>query len=88
MKTFYRTIALLISIHVISPVSLGKTIVDTGHQTPVLSAVNSAHRIGVPEVTLTRLLAYALDNQLGADHTVHLLQILSRVRESRFPLHL
>jgi len=40
----------------------------------------------VPEEILTRLLAYALDHQLGADHTVHILTIFVRVRESQFSL--
>lgn len=87
MKTFCKSIALLLSIQVICLASFGQTAVYAGHQKPVLSAVNSARRQGVPEEILTRLLAYALDNQLGADHTVHILTILVRVREDQFSLN-
>jgi hypothetical protein len=75
------------SIQVICLASFGQTTVYAGHQTPVLSAVDSARRQGVPEEILTRLLAYALDNQLGADHTVHILTILISIRESQFSLN-
>ncbi len=86
MKIFCKTIALLLSIQTTCLVSFGQTAVYAGHQKPVFAAVDSARRQGVPEEILTRLLAYALDNQLGADHTVHILTILIRIREDRFPL--
>ena len=86
MKAFYKTIALLIAIQAICLVSPGQRAVYAGHQTPVVSAVESARRQGVPEEIINRLLAYALDNQINAEHTVHLLAILKQVREAQFPV--
>jgi hypothetical protein len=86
MKAFYKAIALLIAIQTICIVSLGQPSVYASHQGPVVSAVESARRQGVPEEIINHLLAYALDNQLGADHTVHILSILIRVREAQLPL--
>ena len=86
MKISCKAIALLIAVQAVGLVLSGQAMVYAGHQGPVLAAVNSARRQGVPEKILTRLLAYTLDNQLDADHTVHLLSILIQARESSFPL--
>jgi hypothetical protein len=87
MKAFYKTITLLVSIAMIFVVLNRQTEVYAGHQKPVLSAVNSARQQGVPEELLNRLLAYALDNQISADHTVLMISTLIRVREAQFPLN-
>ena len=86
MKAFYKITPLAIAIQVILLFSLGQTAVQAGHQKPVISAVESALQQGVPEEIINRLLAYALDNQLSAEHTVHLLAILTQVREAQFPV--
>jgi hypothetical protein len=82
----YKIIALVVAIPAIFLLSIGQRVIYAGHQKPVSSAVESARRQDVPEEILTRLLAYALDNRLGADRTVHLLLLLIRVREAQFPL--
>ncbi len=86
MKTCCKVIALLIVLQVLGPGGPGHKAAYADHQKPVLATVNEARRLGVPEGSINHLLAYALDNQLGADHTVHMLTILIRVRESQFPL--
>jgi hypothetical protein len=86
MKVFNKVIVLLIAIQMICLASFRQTAIYAGHQGPVLSTVNSARLQGVPEEVLIRLLAYALENQIGRDHTVHMLTILIRVHEGQFPL--
>ena len=52
----------------------------------VHSAVENARSNGIPEETLTRFLAYALDNHISGDETIQFLIILIRVQEAGFSL--
>ena len=51
------------------------------HANQLFPTLESAKRQGIPEDILNYLLAYSVENSLDADHAVHVIQILTHVKE-------
>jgi hypothetical protein len=86
MKLFYKITVLAVVIFAVILIPLDQTATYADHQKTVLSAVKSASQQGVPEKAITRLLVYALDNQLSGKHTVQLLSMMIKVHKAKFPI--
>lgn len=86
MKIFYKVRFPLLTLAVVMAAAFVCWPISASDHRPLLAAVESARSQGVPDEMLNLLLAYAVDNALGPEHTVHMIQLLTRIQKAGIPL--